>query len=122
MLFRSPLHIADHGECEAAVLGQRHGYGAAQARPGSDARRGTGRAGGIVGDGNSSALQLHRADAGVIVGQNRGNRLGPGVAVVQGLAAVDIVRRAASHEGCQVTRLQLLFLKLQSYPYHPIVW
>ncbi len=103
----APLHPADHREALAAVLGQCHSHRAAQSRPGCLSRLRVGGTGGIVGNGDPSALQLQGADAGIVVGQRRSLRLRPGLAPVKGLAAVDPVGLAVPHEGHQMSRLQL---------------
>ena len=103
----APLHPADDGEGQAAVLGQGHRHRAAQAGPGRLAGVRVGGAGGVVGDGDAAAGQLGGADAGVVVGQRGGFRLRPGVAPVKGLAAVDAVGLAIAHKGHQMARLQL---------------
>ena len=103
----APLHPADHGEGQAAVLGQGHGYGAPQAGPCALAAHILGDAGGVVGDGNAAGLGADGADGRIVVGQHRGLGLGPAVAPVKGLAAIDEVRLPAAHEGNQVSIVQL---------------
>ena len=103
----APLHPADDGEGQAAVLTQGHRHRAAQARPGRLAGVGIGGAGGIVRDGDPSAPELDGADAGIVVGQRGGLGLAPAFAPVKGLAAVDAVSLPVAHKGHQVPRFQL---------------
>ena len=101
------LHPADDGEGQAAVLRKRHRHRAAQAGPCSLAGHGVRGAGGVIGNGDAAALQLDRADAGVVVGQRGGCGHRPSLAPVKGLAAVDAVGLAVAHKGHQMPRLQL---------------